>query len=95
MYGHYMLTHNVNPESGSNLPQYQQVYENALKYGLRKNDGMRVPEMPRKSTAVKGSQLSEPTLRSGAEAAVEIERNPIMPHDGPRTVAQKLGKSKA
>jgi hypothetical protein len=39
IYGHYMLTHNVNPESGSNLPQYQQVYSTALKQGLQKNNG--------------------------------------------------------
>ena len=34
IYGQYLLTHNVNPESGEHLPQYQQVYDNALKKGI-------------------------------------------------------------
>jgi len=41
IYGQYMLSHNVNPESGNNMPQYQQVYKNALQYGLKKNNGQR------------------------------------------------------
>lgn len=86
IYGQYMLTHNVNPESGNNLPQYQQVYKNALKYGLSKNDGMRQPELPRKPTsAITASKPGEVILRSNK---VETnQRGSIMPADGPRTVA--------
>jgi hypothetical protein len=87
-----MLSHNVNPESGNNLPQYQQVYKNALQYGLRKNDGMRQPELPRQpKSAITGSKPAEATLKS---KHVPPSRNSIMPEDGPRTLAKKLGKSK-
>ena len=48
VYGSYMLTHNVNPESGEHLPQYHQVYETALTKGLRETKGVRVPTLPRK-----------------------------------------------
>lgn len=88
-----MLSHNINPESGSNLPQYQQVYKNALTYGLRKNDGMRQPELPRvpKSATITAQKPAEVTLKSKLEPP---SRNSIMPEDGPRTLAKKLGKSK-
>jgi hypothetical protein len=46
IYGHYLLTHNVNPECGVNPPEYQQVYDNALRTGLSKGD--RKPHLPRK-----------------------------------------------
>lgn len=79
IYGQYMLSHNVNPESGSNLPQYQQVYNTALKQGLRKNNGQRQPELPRKTMqSIQASKPSEVTVNSSS-AAVEDERNPIMP----------------
>lgn len=43
-----MLTHNVNPESGEHLPQFQQTYDTALKKGMTINNGIRVPTLPRK-----------------------------------------------
>lgn len=46
-YGQNMLTHNINAECGDNPPQYQQVYETSLQAGLKKNLGLRVPEVPR------------------------------------------------
>lgn len=46
IYGHYLLTHNINPESGGHPTQYQQVYDNALRTGMSK--GARKPHLPRK-----------------------------------------------
>jgi len=48
IYGHYMLTHNVNPECTPHPPQFQQVYDTALKSGMRKTGGVREPHLPRK-----------------------------------------------
>ena len=45
-YGHNMLSHNINAECGDHPPLYQQVYDSALKAGIRKTKGMRVPEIP-------------------------------------------------
>ena len=45
-YGHNLLTHNINAECGDNPPLYQQVYDNALKAGIVKTKGMRVPQIP-------------------------------------------------
>lgn len=89
IYGQYMLSHNVNPESGRNLPQYQQVYPNALKHGLQK--GTRQPELPRKPTPVHGAKPADPEVKTVADT----KRNPIMPADGPRTIAEKVGLEKA
>ena len=95
VYGQYMLSHNVNPESGNNLPQYQQVYHTALQQGLKKNNGIRQPELPRKST-IHASKPGEVQVKTAADSQqVDVaERNPIMPDDGPRTVKAKLGASK-
>lgn len=41
-----MLTHNINAESGANPPLYQQVYDQALKAGIDKTLGFRVPPIP-------------------------------------------------
>ena len=41
-----MLSHNINAECGDHPPLYQQVYDSALKSGIRKTKGMRVPEIP-------------------------------------------------
>lgn len=30
VYGQYLLTHNVNPQSGDNRPEYKQVYGRAI-----------------------------------------------------------------
>ena len=48
VYGHYMLTHNINAECGDHPPQYQQVYDNAMRNGLQNTQGVRVPHLPRK-----------------------------------------------
>lgn len=45
-YGHNLLTHNINAECGDNPPLYQQVYDSALKAGIVKTKGMRVPKIP-------------------------------------------------
>ncbi len=46
IYGHYLLTHNINAECGAHPPEYQQVYDTAMKKGL--NRGVRQPILPRK-----------------------------------------------
>lgn len=96
MYGQYMLTHNVNPQSQNNLPYYQQCYPNAMKYGLNKNNGTRQPEMPRIPTGkVTSSKPSEPTLRSNTSFGLteqELARGTIMPADGPGATLMKKGK---
>lgn len=43
-YGHSMLTHNINAQSGENNPMYQQVYSTALEKGMAKP--LRVPAIP-------------------------------------------------
>ncbi|CDW78051.1 UNKNOWN [Stylonychia lemnae] len=73
VYGQYMLTHNVNPESGEHLPKYQQTYDTALNKGLSKNNGVRVPNLPRKvrdDIRLTPNQIEE-----------QKHRNPIMPKD--------------
>jgi hypothetical protein len=45
-YGQTLLTHNINAECGDNPPLYQQVYEPALKAGIEKTKGYRVPHLP-------------------------------------------------
>lgn len=53
-YGLNLLTHNINAECGENPPLYQQVYDSALKAGIVKTKGMRVPQIPiTKPTGVK------------------------------------------
>lgn len=52
-YGHNLLTHNINAECGDNPPLYQQVYDSALKAGIVKTKGMRVPAIPRPKATVK------------------------------------------
>ena len=46
-YGNYMLTHNINPVDGENLPEYKQVYASSM-LKASKNHKTRVPEPPRK-----------------------------------------------
>ena len=69
-YGHNMLTHNINAECGDNPPLYQQVYDQALKSGIVKTKGMRVPQIPIIKANV---QVTEQTL------AEFQARKPIMP----------------
>lgn len=46
-YGNYMLSHNINPIDGGNLPDTKQVYSSAMLKAIRRND-IRNPEPPRK-----------------------------------------------
>lgn len=71
IYGHYLLTHNINPESGGHPTEYQQVYDNALRTGMSK--GARKPHLPRKINDA--NRLSENQVKEIAK------RNPIMPKD--------------
>ena len=69
VYGHYLLSHNVNPEAGQNNPKYQQVYRSAMNHGFKHGD--RVPQLSRKgheNLEITPSQLKE-----------LMKRNPIMP----------------
>ena len=69
-YGQNCLTHNINAECGENPPLYQQVYDSALKAGIVKTKGMRVPQIPiSKKDVVKTEQ----------EHAEYQARAPIMP----------------
>lgn len=82
VYGDYLKTHNVNPESGMNNPQYKQVYGRAVisataplkgspKGSHEKSTITRVPHLPRKvrdDIRLKPHELEE--LKA---------RNPIMP----------------
>lgn len=60
-YGQNMLTHNINAECGDNPPLYQQVYDSALKSGIVKTKGMRVPKIPitKPAAAVSDQTLAE------------------------------------
>lgn len=81
-----MLSHNVNPESGEHLPQYQQVYDTALRAGAKVNNGVRVPVLPRKvhdDIRLTPTQLEEINQRNqtmpkdrtkGQQRKEEIER---------------------
>jgi hypothetical protein len=46
-YGNYLLSHNINSESGERAPMYQQVYDNALQAGIRQTKGFRVSQLPK------------------------------------------------
>jgi hypothetical protein len=62
---------------------------------MRKNQGVRQPEMPRKPTIV-ASAMSEPVVKTaGKSGTTEKDRNPIMPKDGPGSISAKLGKALA
>jgi hypothetical protein len=77
-----MYSHNINPISGANFPQYMQVYESALKHGLQKNEGKRQPEMPRKP--ISAHAPSEPVIKTPADIA---DMRSILPMDGPKLQA--------
>lgn len=66
-YGLNLLTHNINAECGENPPLYQQVYDSALKAGIVKTKGMRVPQIPiTKPTGVKTeAEFAEYNARLG------------------------------
>lgn len=69
IYGHYMLSHNVNPEHGQNNPKYQQVYKAALAHGFVNGD--RVPVLSRKRR--------ENLEITPADLEYKMKMNPIMP----------------
>jgi len=45
-YGNNLLTHNINAECGDHPPPTHQVYPTALRKGLQKSAGLRVPKVP-------------------------------------------------
>ena len=47
IYGNYLLSHNINPESGSNKPNFRQTYKCAGMKMFGKPE--RVPQLPRKA----------------------------------------------
>jgi hypothetical protein len=69
-YGQNCLTHNINAECGENPPLYQQVYDSALKAGIVKTKGMRVPQIPISKQGV---------VKTEQEHADYQARAPIMP----------------
>lgn len=69
VYGQYLLTHNVNPHSGENCPQYQQVYESAHNKAFENG----------KKTLEPYRRLPESPKISKEEMEELKNRNPIMP----------------
>jgi hypothetical protein len=65
VYGDYMKTHNVNPHSGSNNPEFKQVYTRAI-IGAATNDAIRVK--------VTGGKTKTPTIKKQAHAI-----QPVLP----------------
>ena len=41
------MTHNINAVTGKQKGEYSQVYDSALKAGLHKTNGMRIPNIPK------------------------------------------------
>lgn len=83
VYGQYMLSHNVNPQSGDNKPEYKQVFGRAIigahqpvvkGPGLKKSPTKkeRVPHLPKK--------VREDIRLTPGEVEELKSRNPIMPH---------------
>lgn len=80
VYGQYMLSHNVNPESGENVPYYRQVYDSAHNIAFENGKPKLLPtkdipfpkEMPIE-------QLNE--LKN---------RNPIMPYDPSKNLKRNV-----
>ena len=69
VYGQYMLSHNINPESGVSKPMYKQTYTCAGMKSMGK--GARIQTLPRKAKA-------EARMTDGM-VEKENKRNPIMP----------------
>lgn len=69
VYGQYMLSHNIHPESGDNVPQYHQVYDSAHSKAFENGKTILHPtrELPR-------------TPRMADADLKELKgRNPVMP----------------
>ena len=71
VYGQYMLSHNINPESGGNIPQYNQTYKGAGMKTFGKGD--RIQHLPRKPAD--GARQTENMIKE------ENKRNPVMPEN--------------
>ena len=71
VYGQYMLSHNINPESGDNIPYYRQVYDSAHNIAFENGKPRLIPtkEIPI-PVQIPPEQLEE--LKN---------RNPIMPNN--------------
>lgn len=91
VYGQYMKTHNVNPQSGDNHPEFRQVFGSAIiaaathdskitlkaksKSPIKKQPIVRQPILPRKLL-----QDEAKNIEKGEEIKQDqINRNPIMP----------------
>ena len=88
-YGQNLLTHNINAECGDHPPLYQQVYDSALKSGLKKTKGMRVPDIP--------MTKAQKVVTDEGLAEMKAQR-PIMPNTRRSLIKKKgeeQGKSKA
>jgi len=42
-----LLTHNINAATGKQTTEFQQVYDAAYSNGIKKNEGVRVPKIPK------------------------------------------------
>ncbi len=93
VYGDYLRSHNVNPESGNNAPEYKQVYGKATMSAtipvkgpsgspLRKEMTMRKSHIPR--TTFEEYRLNENDIEE------QKGRNPIMPDKYVVTEGNKL-----
>jgi len=69
IYGHYLLTHNINPHVGDNKPLYQQVYESAHNKAFENG----------KKTLVPTKRLPESPKMSKEQIDELKNRNPLMP----------------
>lgn len=60
-YGNNMLTHNINAECGDHPPPTHQVYSSALRKGIEKSAGLRIPKVPfvKKETITTPEQIEE------------------------------------
>lgn len=65
-----MLSHNINAECGDNPPLFQQVYDQALKNGVEKSQGLRVPAIP---------YFKDAEIASAQQIEEINARKPIMP----------------
>jgi len=69
-----MLSHNINPECGGNIPQYNQTYKGAGMKSFGKGD--RVQHLPRKPA--EGARQTDHMIQE------EKKRNPVMPENPQR-----------
>lgn len=80
MYGNYLLSHNINPESGDNVPYYQQVYTSAHNKAFENGKPILHPTRDiQKDEVVPPEQLHE--LKN---------RNPIMPGEPSKNLKRNV-----